>query len=255
MAREGLATGLGTQASMAVRFLSAGDRALVVEFGDRVDPELSEEVLRLDARLRLKPLPGVVETVPTFRSLTLYYDPLATSRTHLEPAVRSLLGRRGHERRNARLWHIPICYEAPFAPDLDEVAHLLGLAPEEVASRHSAPQYRVYMIGFLPGFPYLGDLPPELALPRRADPRVKVPAGSVAIATNLSAIYPYESPGGWHLIGATPIPLFDPARSPPALLAAGDGVRFAPIEAAAFRAIREAAAADGHQIASEATQE
>ena len=240
---------------MAVRFLSAGDGALVVEFGDRVDPELSEAVLRLDARLRARPLKGVVETVPTFRSLTLYYDPLATARRDLEPAVRALLGRRGGGRRAARLWHLPICYEAPFAPDLEEVARLLRLAPAEVVSRHSALRYRVYMIGFLPGFPYLGDLPPELALPRRADPRVKVPAGSVAIATNLSAIYPYESPGGWHLIGATPVPLFDPARSPPALLAAGDAVRFAPVEADAFRTIREAATAGNYTAASEAVQE
>jgi inhibitor of KinA len=243
------------EASMAVRFLSAGDQALVVEFGDRVDPELSEEVLRLDARLRSKPLPGVVESVPTFRSLTLYYDPLLTARRELEEAVRRVLGRRGRERRAARLWHIPICYEEPFAPDLEEVAGLLGLAPAEVAERHGAPRYRVYMIGFLPGFPYLGDLPPELALPRRADPRVKVPAGSVAIATNLSAIYPYESPGGWHLIGATPVRLFDPARAPPALLAAGDSVRFAPIDAAQFHAIREAAAHGEYLAASEAIGE
>lgn len=240
---------------MAVRFLSAGDQALVVEFGDRVDPELSEEVLRLDARLRSKPLPGVVEAVPTFRSLSLYYDPLVTVRRELEEAVRRVLGRRGRERRAARLWHIPICYGEPFAPDLAEVAGLLGLAPAEVARRHSASRYRVYMIGFLPGFPYLGDLPPELALPRRADPRIKVPAGSVAIATSLSAIYPYESPGGWHLIGATPVRLFDPARAPPALLAAGDSVRFAPIDAAQFHAIREAAARGEYLAASEAIGE
>jgi KipI family sensor histidine kinase inhibitor len=240
---------------MQVRFLSAGDCALVVEFGDRVDPELSDKVLRLDARVRQARLPGVVETVPTFRSLTLYYDPLQTARRQLEPAVKALLGRPGRERRAARLWHIPICYETPFAPDLAEVAGALGLAAAEVAARHSAPVYRVYMIGFLPGFPYLGDLPPELALPRRADPRLKVPAGSVAIATNLSAIYPYESPGGWHLIGATPIRLFDPARSPPALLAAGDAVRFAPIDAALFREIRESAATGNYLVGGEAIQE
>jgi inhibitor of KinA len=240
---------------MQVRFMSAGDRALVVEFGDRVDPELSEKVLRLDARLKRAPPPGVVETVPTFRSLTLYYDPLQTTRRDLEPAIKALLGRRGRERRRAQLWHIPVCYEKPFAPDLEEVAGALGLAPTEVAERHCASAYRVYMIGFLPGFPYLGDLPRELALPRRADPRVKVPAGSVAIATNLSAIYPYESPGGWHLIGATPIRLFDPARSPPALLAAGDAVRFTAVDAALFHEIRESAAAGEYLVASKAIEE
>ena len=250
MPPPGVSTGLGKKL-VAVRFLSAGDQALVVEFGDRVDPALSEAVLRLDARLRAQPPKGVVETVPTFRSLTLYYDPLVTGRREVEERVRALIGRQRRGRRAARLWRLPICYEEPFAPDLEEVARRLGLAPAEVAERHSAPRYRVYMIGFLPGFPYMGDLPAELALPRRADPRVKVPAGSVAIATNLSAIYPYESPGGWHLIGATPVRLFDPARSPPALLAPGDAVSFAPIDAAEFGAVRQAAAAGSYAVANE----
>ncbi len=223
---------------MPVRFLSVGDRALVVEFGDAIDRGLSREVLRLDRVLRAAPSAGIVETVPTFRSLMVHYDPLSTSRADLEQVITGLLDRDEGAGADARLWHIPVCYEGEFAPDLAEVARLTGLSAGDVVALHSGARYHVYMLGFLPGFPYLGDLPAALALPRRADPRVRVPAGSIAIATTLTAIYPYESPGGWHLIGATPIRLFDPGAMPPALLAAGDAVQFEPIDPAAFAAIR-----------------
>jgi len=236
---------------MTVRFLAAGDRALVVEFGDRVDRALSDDVLRLDASLRSTGLAGVVETVPTFRSLMVHYDPLVTSRAELEQAIAVLLDRRSGLCRDATLWRMPVCYEGEFAPDLAEVARLTELTPREVVGLHSAVRYHVYMLGFLPGFPYLGDLPPRLALPRRADPRVRVPAGSVSIATTLTAIYPYESPGGWHLIGATPIRLFDPSRSRPALLAPGDMVQFEPINPAGFAAIKEAIDSGDYQVTSE----
>jgi KipI family sensor histidine kinase inhibitor len=230
-----------------VRFLSLGDSALAVEFGNAVDPALSRAVLRLDRVLRAGPPVGVVETVPTFRSLLVHYDPLATSRAQLECVIAALLDRDEGAAATARVWRIPVCYEASFAPDLGEVARLTGIAPAEIVARHSHVRYHVYMLGFLPGFPYLGDLPPELALPRRADPRLRVPAGAVSIATNLTAIYPYESPGGWHLIGATPVRLFDPARALPALLAAGDAVWLDPVDADRFAAIREAVA-DGNFV-------
>jgi inhibitor of KinA len=226
-----------------VRFLSVGDTGLAVELGDAVDRETSRAVLRLDRALRAARPVGVVETVPTFRSLLVHYDPLATSRGELETAIAGLFTDDRSPPPNPRLWRIPVCYEGEFAPDLDAVARLTGLAPGEVVAAHSGVCYHVYMLGFLPGFPYLGDLPQALALPRRADPRLRVPAGSVAIATTLSAIYPFESPGGWHLIGTTPLRLFDPARNPPALLAAGDAVIFEPIDASAFAAIRTRVAA------------
>jgi inhibitor of KinA len=237
--------------SMPVRFLSVGDRALVVEFGEAIDRGLSREVLRLDRVLRAAPPAGIVETVPTFRSLMVHYHPLSTSRADLEQVIAGLLDRDEGADADARLWHIPVCYEGEFAPDLAEVARLTGLPPSEVVALHSGARYHVYMLGFLPGFPYLGDLPAALALPRRADPRVRVPAGSIAIATTLTAIYPYESPGGWHLVGATPVHLFDPARTPPALLMPGDAVRFEPIDPAAFAAIRGAVARGGYAIDSE----
>ena len=236
---------------MTVRFLSAGDRALVVEFGDRIDRMLSDAVLRLDASLRSCIINGVVETVPTFRSLMVHYDPLVTSRADLERAITSLLDREPVSRAAATLWHVPVCYEGELAPDLAEVARLTGLAPGEVVALHSGTRYHVYMLGFLPGFPYMGDLPHQLALPRRADPRVRVPAGSISIATTLTAIYPYESPGGWHLLGTTPIRLFDCGRARPALLAPGDAVLFEPIDAAAFASIKERVESGRYEVASE----
>jgi inhibitor of KinA len=236
---------------MKVRFLSAGDRALVGEFGDRVDRALSNDVLRLDASLHSSRLPGVVETVPTFRSLMVHYDPLVTSRADLERSITSLLDRQSGPRGAATLWRVPVCYEGSFAPDLPEVAHLTGATPSEVVALHSGTRYHVYMLGFLPGFPYMGDLPHQLALPRRADPRLRVPAGSVSIATTLTAIYPYESPGGWHLIGATPIRLFDPSRPRPALLTPGDIVQFEPIDPASFASIRKAVDSGYYLVGSE----
>jgi inhibitor of KinA len=223
-----------------VRFLSAGDRALVVEFGDRVDRALSERVLRLDAILRTNAPKGLVETVPTFRSLMIYYDPLVIRRAELERAITGLIGPSDSPRNGGRLWRVPACYEGEYAPDLAEVARLTRLTAAEVVALHSGTRFHVYMLGFLPGFPYMGDLPELLALPRRADPRVRVPGGSISIATLLTAIYPYESPGGWHLIGATPIRLFDPERARPALFAPGDGVVFDPIDPASFASIRRA---------------
>jgi len=236
---------------MKMRFLSAGDRALVVEFGDAIDRALSTKVLGLAASISAAAVPGIVETVPTFRSLMVHYDPLLTTRAALEHTIARLLERAPEPRRDARLWHIPFCAEAGFAPDLDEVARLAGLSTEAVVALHSGVRYHVYMLGFLPGFPYLGDLPAALALPRRADPRLRVPAGSIAIATSLSAIYPYESPGGWHLIGTTPIRLFDLAQPRPALLAAGDMVGFEAVTAARFAAIRQQVERGDHTVESE----
>jgi inhibitor of KinA len=236
---------------MNVRFLSAGDKALVVEFGDRIDRALSAEVLRLDATLRGSGLDGVIESVPTFRSLMVHYDPMVTTRAALERAITSLLRGARHQRAAATLWRVPVCYDAALAPDIEEVARLTGLAPGEVAALHSGTHYHVYMLGFLPGFPYMGDLPAQLALPRRADPRVSVPAGSISIATTLTAIYPYESPGGWHLIGTTPIRLFDCNRTRPALFAPGDTVLFEPIDMAGFAMVKQAVDRGDYRVASE----
>jgi KipI family sensor histidine kinase inhibitor len=182
-------------------------------------------------------VPGIVELVPTFRSLTIHYNPLSVAQSELEAQLRPLLAGLSAAGRSGRLWRIPVCYHESVAPDLAEVAGRTGLGADRVAKLHSRPTYHVYMVGFLPGYPYLGELPPELVLPRRESPRTAVPAGSVAVATTLTAIYSLESPGGWHLVGRTPVALWDCARDPPVLLAAGDKVRFQPISLGDFAAL------------------
>jgi KipI family sensor histidine kinase inhibitor len=239
---------------MTAQFRSCGDTAIVVQFGDAIDRHLSEKVLALDAVLSEAAVPGITETVPTFRSLMVHYDPLETTAAQLRRTIEPLLGRGGGSRPDTRLWRLPVCYDACYAPDLEAVARRTGLTPEEVVSLHCGEVYHVYMIGFLPGYPYMGDLSPELVLPRREDPRVRVPAGSVAIATTLTAIYPVESPGGWHLIGATPVRLFDPHQSPPALLAPGDLMALEAIDRDAFEDIGRAVAAGSYTLHCENTQ-
>jgi inhibitor of KinA len=219
--------------AVTARFLASGDTALVIEFGDRIDRRVSEQVVGLAGRIRRAALAGVIELVPTFRSLMVHYDPMRSSAAELTSAIEALIvGETPF--LQARLWRVPVCYEGELAPDLGDVAAQTGLTTEEVVALHSATRYYVYMVGFLPGYPYMGDLPAALALPRRADPRVRVPPGSVAIATTMTAIYPLESPGGWHLIGTTPIPIFDAHRQSPALFAPGDAVRFEPVHRQAF---------------------
>ena len=178
------------------RFLTAGDSALIVEFGDRVDPHLSALVLALAQKLEAAKLAGVVEAVPTFRSLMVHYDPLQTSHAELQRAIAPLLGGLQAARFAGRRWRLPACYDANLGLDLAEVARRTGLSPSQLVERHSQTRQLVYMMGFLPGLPYLGGLPEEFALPRRSNPRVKVPSGSVAVAMAMSVIYPQESPGG-----------------------------------------------------------
>lgn len=211
------------------RLLANGDTALTVELGDRLERATSERVLALYRRLERAALAGVVELLPTFRSLTIHYDPLRTSHATLACELAPLLEGLEGVRPASRRWTIPVCYDPRFALDLDEVSSRTGLAPAAVIELHSTTTYHVYMIGFLPGYPYMGDLPAPLALPRRESPRTQVPIGSVAIATMQTAVYTLQSPGGWHILGRTPVPLWSRRRRPPALLAPGDKVRFAPI--------------------------
>lgn len=234
--------------NMSFRILDCGDSAFTVEFGDRVDPALLAAVAALDDALacamRNGGLPGVVETVPTFRSLTLIYDPLQTTREQIEPAVREMLVTHGDVLAHAgRLWELPVCYGnecAEFGPDIEALAAACGVSPDEVARLHAATICNVYMLGFLPGFPFMGDLPQVLSQPRRSTPRVRVPAGSVATAGTLTAIYPWESPGGWHLLGLCPVPLFSPLWPQAALLLPGDRVRFRAVDLAEYRQIESA---------------
>ena len=225
---------------MPVKFLPSADSAVIVEFGDRIDRSLSDQVLGLAERMRTVDIGGVIEVVPTFRSLMVHYDPLRTSSVALVGAIKALLTSKTALDRKRRLWRVPVCYQSEFAPDLASVAEQTNLSVGDVVALHAGTRFHVYMIGFVPGYPYMGDLPKALVLPRRADARIRVRPGSVAIATTMTAIYPLESPGGWHLIGTTPIQVFDALASPPALFAPGDSVEFEAIDPHAFAQIRRA---------------
>lgn len=231
------------------RFLPHGDAALVVEFGDRIDPAVNARVMALADALRRAPIAGVAELVPTFRSLLLHYDPLRLDFADLVAQARDAVAGLADFVPRRRRVTIPACYEGDLAPDLADVASLTGLTAEEVVRRHAGAEYAVYMIGFLPGFAYMGGLPERLHLPRLATPRLRVPARSLAIAMGMTAVYPLESPGGWRLIGAVPADLFDLAADPPALLRPGDRVRFRPVERAAFDDLRAAWAAGEGRLA------
>ncbi|MFK8251340.1 5-oxoprolinase subunit PxpB [Ancylobacter terrae] len=234
------------------RFLPVGDTAFAIEFGDRIDPALNGLVHRAAALIAAAPPDGLIETVPTFRSLLVHYDPLASDAAALQATLSALdLGEAASE-SPARIWRIPVLYGSEAGPDLAGVAEETGLPASEVIERHAGTLYRVYVQGFLPGFAYLGDLPAELALPRLRTPRVRVPAGSVAIALRMTGVYPVESPGGWRLLGNTPVRFFDPAGVPPTLFAPGDGVRFVPVDAQEHARIRTEVAAGAYRPPCEA---
>ena len=199
-----------------------------IEFGDRVDTNLNRRVHALDALLEDASLAGVVERVPTYRSLLVIFDPLKTDSVALQTELLRLAGGDLTQRpfTARRLIRIPVRYGGSDGPDLDDVAVHCGLSPADVVAQHAAVTYQVAMLGFAPGFTYLLGLPPALATPRLATPRLRVPPGSVGIAGNQTGIYALSTPGGWRIIGRTPLQLFDPDREEPFLVEAGDRVRF-----------------------------
>jgi len=223
------------------RILPLGDRAIVVHFGDKIDETTFRRVRALARRLDQRRLLWVVEYVPAYTTLALHYDPLQISHAQLCRDLEPMLaeGVEGADELT-RIMEIPVCYGGEFGGDLEFVAQHNGLATDEVVAIHSSPEYLVHMIGFSPGFPYLGGMSPRIATPRRSSPRLKVPAGSVGIAGGQTGIYSLETPGGWQIIGRTPLALFRPADHPPTLLTAGDVVRFRPITPDEFDALREA---------------
>jgi KipI family sensor histidine kinase inhibitor len=220
---------------VSVRYLSCGDTAFSVEFGNEISPEINGRVMALHAAIGQAAdrgqLAGVVETVPSMRALMVCYDPLATSRAKLEPEIEGLIERGLPIDMKSRQVTIPCCYDDPeFAPDLREVAERTRKTPEEVIAGHLASSFKVYVLGFMPGLAYIAGLDKSLYLPRRSQPRVRVPRSTVAIAMDMTTIYPFESPGGWHLIGRTPLWMFDQRREQPVFLAPGDSLTFQRID-------------------------
>ena len=228
---------------MTVDFLDCGDTAFTVQFGDAIDPATIARVMGLHAAIKaaraVGELAGIVESVPTVRSLMVIYDPLVTARAELQTPIEALIAQgvvAASARRHVRM---PCCYDDPeFAPDLPDIAQRTGVAVERVIEMHLASVFVVCMLGFMPGLPYMAGLDRDLYLPRRANPRVRVPQSSVAIAMEMGVIYPWESPGGWHLVGRTPVLMFDRRRPQPVTLLPGDEVRFERIDRAAYDRIR-----------------
>ena len=228
----------------AYRIYPLGDRALSVDWGNRIDPDLNARSLALFDRLQRAVLPGITNLVPAYSSLTLIFDAVVLADQYpgqqpYEVVRQQVLALLETQEAAAgpspgRLVEIPVCYAPGYGPDLDALARSAGLSSEAVIDLHSATEYRVYMLGFLPGFAYLGRVDRRIAAPRRASPRTHVPAGSVGIAGEQTGIYPQASPGGWNLIGRTPLPLFDARNANPTLLHPGDRVRFYPVSPERF---------------------
>lgn len=230
------------------RFLNSGETALVVEFGRSVDPAISDRVLALDAALVARALPGVRESVPTYRSLMIHYDPLVIDRAALVAEVAAI----AHAPRPAAgpvtRWILPCCYDPEYGEDVGEIARMTGLSEEKVVSLHAGAVFRVYMYGFAPGFCYLGGLPPELSVSRRTRPRPPHPPNTTLIGGGLAIVTTFSMPTGWWLMGRTPERMFSPQRDPAFLVAVGDELKFEPVDRTTFLSL-DARAASGEVVA------
>lgn len=210
--------------------MPSGDRAMVVEFGNIIDTEVNDQVHALAKRIQEEQVPGIVELVPTFRSLMVYYNPLQTTYRKLETTFKSYGSLKSAAGRGKkRILKIPCCYGARFGQDLADMEKYTGLDRDEIIAIHSSVDYKIYMMGFLPGFVYLGGLDPRIEMPRLQTPRVKIQPGAVGIGGNQTGVYPLASPGGWRLMGGTPVDFYDPDREEPILCKAGEYIRFIPI--------------------------
>jgi inhibitor of KinA len=236
-----------------VSIMPLGDSALMIQLGSTINPELQQVVSSLMAHLESTPFPGFIECVPAFASIAVYYNPAAViksrvSSVHRESPykiVHSYITNIIHEYGNAKKFtrrkvDIPVVYGGEYGPDLEFVSRHHSLSVQEVVKIHSSNDYLVYMIGFAPGFPYLGGMSDKIAVPRKSSPRLRIPAGSVGIAGQQTGVYPISTPGGWQIIGRTPLSLFNPAKSSPSYLHAGDIVTFTPIDEKEFLEFKEA---------------
>ncbi len=234
-------------ASAGPQLLAMGDRALVVEYGRALNAITNARVRACAEYLLAHPLPGMTDVVPAYAALTVYFDPLRVVADHrtLDPmgAMREALLRAiakapESPKHKVRTVEIPVCYGGEFGEDLDDVARRCEMTPEEVIKRHAKPLYEVHMLGFVPGFAYLGGLDRSIATARRDSPRKRIPAGSVGIGGEQTGVYPFATPGGWNLIGRTPLVLFRIDADPPVLMEPGDRVRFVPVSREAFDKLR-----------------
>ena len=211
--------------------LSAGDQSLLVQLGDSIELKTNMKVHGLIRAIESKSMEGVLDLIPGYSSVLINYDPLVIGEQELKERVTSIVRKvRAGNLNSKRTIQIPTLYGGEYGPDLQEVSRHSGLSEGEIIRLHSGVSYTVYMIGFSPGFPYLGGMPEQIACPRLSTPRIEIPAGSVGIAESQTGVYPMASPGGWQLIGRTPINMFNPDKTPPSVLAAGDLVKFVPLD-------------------------
>lgn len=214
-----------------VKYLIAGDRALVVEFGDKIEEQVNSKIRSLTVAIEQEGIIGINETIPTYRSLMVIYDPMIMELDELISVLKSIILKMHKlELPEAKVIEIPTLYGGEYGPDIEFVADHNKILIDEVIKIHTDREYLIYMIGFTPGFPYLGGMSDKIEVPRLQKPRTKIPVGSVGIAGKQTGIYPVESPGGWQLIGRTPVKLYDPYRKDPVLLNAGDYIKFISID-------------------------
>lgn len=225
---------------LEVSFKIAGDMALNVEFGNEISEDIVRWVLALAKKLKENPIKGVTECVPTYRSLLIYYDPCLISHRYLLHSIKKYISYLNiMDKKEKRIHLIPVCYGGEYGKDIGYVCKHVNMSEEDVILMHSSKDYLIYMLGFLPGFAYLGGLNESLVTPRLENPRTRIPAGSVGIGGNQTGIYPIVSPGGWRLIGRTPMKPYDPLREQIILYEAGDYIRFVPITPEKFRMIEQ----------------
>ena len=222
----------------AMRILTVGDCAVSVEFGQEISLEINHKVMALKMVLEQKPIRGIVELIPTYCSLLIQYDPMDLRYGQLREKLYTLVNQLNKvEMPPKQVVEIPVAYGGEYGPDLGEVARVHNISEDEVIKLHSEPEYPIYMLGFVAGFPYLGGMNKAIATPRKKSPRLKIEAGSVGIAGEQTGIYSVESPGGWQIIGRTPLKLYDVNRNEPVLLKAGQYFKFKPITKEEFRAM------------------
>jgi len=220
------------------KYLISGDKALVVEFGDTIEEEINAKIRSITLAIEKEGIIGIIETIPTYRSLMIIYEPLIIELEALIDKVKSIETKLGEMKLpDAKVIEIPTLYGGEYGPDIGYVAEHNKILIDEVIKIHSSTEYLIYMIGFTPGFPYLGGMDDKIAAPRLQTPRTKIPIGSVGIAGKQTGIYPIESPGGWQLIGRTPVKLYDPYRKDPVLLNAGDYIKFVQIDEVEYKNI------------------
>jgi len=232
------------------RILTVGDSSILVEFEQVISPEINARITTLVRLIKEQQFEGIVDMIPSYCALLITYDPRVMSYGTIKERVEKLLELdiEAKEEGTIKVYEIPVCYDGEFGPDLDNIAKLAGMSKEEVIALHSASDYLIYMMGFMPGFPYLGGLDERIHTPRLDNPRLKIAEGSVGIGGASTGIYPLESPGGWQLMGRTPVKTYDPSREEPILLESGNYIRFVPISEAEYEEILAQVAAGTYEF-------